>query len=106
MAEKIHAAHILLMHADCEQSSSARSREDALEEIKAIKSELANGAEFEQLAAENSDCPSGADGGDLGFFGRGAMVPEFEEAAFSLKVGEVSDVVETEFGYHLIHRIA
>ena len=53
---------------------------------------------------ENSDCPSGRQGGDLGTFGRGQMVGAFEDAAFGLAVGETSGVVETDFGYHLIRR--
>ncbi len=60
--------------------------------------------DFADLAAENSDCPSGREGGDLGHFGKGAMVPEFEKAAFALAVNEVSGSVETDFGYHLIVR--
>ena len=59
---------------------------------------------FFDLAKEHSDCPSGNEGGDLGHFGKGMMVPEFEESAFSMEVGETSGVVETSFGYHLIQR--
>ena len=59
---------------------------------------------FSEIATEFSDCPSAEKGGDLGKFGRGAMVKAFDIAAFELEVGEVSEVVETEFGYHLIHR--
>ena len=106
MPDEVHVAHILIMHKDSERSSSARTREEAAEEIEALKKQIAGGAEFADLATENSDCPSASDGGNLGTFGRGAMVPEFEEAAFKLEVGQLSDVVETDFGYHLIYRVA
>ena len=59
-------------------------------------------ADFHELAGANSKCPSGSRGGDLGDFGRGQMVPEFEQAAFALNIGEISGVVKTQFGYHLI----
>ncbi|MSO85601.1 MAG: parvulin peptidyl-prolyl isomerase [Rhodospirillales bacterium] len=104
MTDKIRASHILLMHADTGGGDSERSRADALAEINEIKRRLGAGEDFADLAAENSDCPSGRDGGDLGSFRKGAMVPAFEQAAFALKVDEVSDVIETEFGYHLIAR--
>ncbi|MBQ7450609.1 peptidylprolyl isomerase [bacterium] len=57
---------------------------------------------FEEAAKKYSQCPSGQNGGDLGFFGRGMMVKEFEDAAFSLPLGKVSNPVKTQFGYHLI----
>ena len=60
------------------------------------------GQAFVREAKEHSDCPSGAEGGSLGWFGRGMMVPEFDKAAFEMKCGEVSDVIETQFGYHII----
>ena len=60
------------------------------------------GQAFCAEAREHSDCPSGAQGGSLGWFGPGMMVPEFDKAAFSMKCGEVSDVIETQFGYHII----
>ena len=74
----------------------------ALEKIKDLKKQLDAGADFAELAKANSDCPSSARGGDLGEFKRGQMVKEFEDVAFSLDVGKVSDPVKTAFGYHLI----
>ena len=59
-------------------------------------------AAFAAAAKEHSDCPSGAQGGDLGWFGHGMMVPEFDQAAFALKDGELSGVIETQFGYHVL----
>ena len=64
--------------------------------------QIQNGADFAALAKQHSSCPSGKNGGDLGFFGRGRMVPEFEQAAFGMQVGQVSNPVKTQFGYHLI----
>lgn len=87
MAEEIKASHILV---------------DTEEEAISLKEEILSGKAFEDVAAENSLCPSAADGGDLGYFGRGQMVSEFENAAFDLNVGEISDPVRTNFGWHLI----
>ena len=68
----------------------------------AIKSRITEGESFEELAKQYSKCPSKEKGGDLGYFGRGQMVPEFENAAFSTPIGDVSDPVKTRFGWHLI----
>ena len=99
MPDSIRASHIL-------RNVDGRSKEDALREVEDIKSTIDDGGDFADQAREHSECPSGHSGGDLGDFGRGMMVPAFEEAAFKLDVDEVSGPVETDFGYHLILRTA
>lgn len=71
-------------------------------EAQQIKKEIDNGGDFEYYARVYSMCPSGRNGGDLGYFGKGQMVREFEKAAFNLPVGAVSNPVYTQFGWHLI----
>ncbi len=85
--ESVKAKHILV---------------DTFEECDNIASEIKAGLNFEEAAQKYSKCPSNANGGDLGTFTRGRMVPEFEEAAFKLNIGEISEPVKTQFGYHLI----
>ncbi len=75
---------------------------EEMEKAQQILDELAEGADFAALAREHSTCPSSERGGALGWFGRGRMVPEFEEAAFALQVGELSGLVQTDFGVHII----
>jgi parvulin-like peptidyl-prolyl isomerase len=104
MSDQIRASHILINHADAPQANTQLSAEDAMKQIKALKTKIEGGTPFEQIAGEHSDCPSARQGGDLGNFGRGAMVPEFDQAAFELEVGDISEVIETVFGYHLIYR--
>lgn len=104
MADRVRASHILLMYKGSARSTATRSKDEAQQQIQALKGELAGGADFASLAKQHSDCPSSAKGGDLGMFGPGQMVKPFETAAFSMPVGGVSDVVETDFGYHLIMR--
>lgn len=86
-AEGVQASHILV-----EDESQAKE----------ISAELNNGLSFEDAAKKYSKCPSNERGGDLGFFSKGQMVPEFENAAFSMEKGEVSEPVKTQFGYHII----
>lgn len=71
-------------------------------ECEALKSQIENGADFAELARQHSQCPSSRRGGELGEFGRGQMVREFDEVVFSAAVGEVQGPVKTQFGYHLI----
>ena len=73
------------------------------EQAEKLKKEIENGdITFEEAAKKYSTCPSGKNGGDLGYFGRNMMVREFEDAAFSLPLGSISNPVKTQFGYHLI----
>lgn len=101
---QVRASHILLMYAGSARSTATRSKADAQSLIADLKSQVDQGADFAALAKQHSDCPSGAGGGDLGAFGRGSMVKPFEDATFAMGVGDVSDVVETDFGYHIIKR--
>ena len=85
--------------------AKAAEAEKKIKELKAqidATPEAEKAAKFAELAKGNSDCPSGSKGGDLGFFTHGQMVPEFDKAAFELPVGNVSDIVKTSFGYHII----
>ena len=104
MSEQIQVSHVLVGYVNAQNSSSLLTKEEALERIQDLKSQVLSGMSFSEIATEFSDCPSAEKGGDLGKFGRGAMVKAFDMAAFELEVGEVSEVVETEFGYHIIHR--
>jgi len=98
--EELKASHILIKLADTDPQEK---KDDALKRAKKIVS-LAreDGADFALLAREHSEGPSAASGGDLGFFTKGRMVKPFEDAAFSLEVGRVSEPVLTQFGYHVI----
>lgn len=97
--EQVKASHILIK---LDPAADDVQKAKAKKEIEDLQKKLKEGAEFAQLAKEHSQGPSGPKGGDLGFFSRGQMVKPFENVAFELKVGEVSEIVETRFGYHLI----
>jgi parvulin-like peptidyl-prolyl isomerase len=79
---------------------------NTLEEAVNLKSQISDAKSFADIAGRTSMCPSRSQGGDLGMFPRGAMVKPFEDAAFSLDVGSISEPVQTQFGYHLIIRTA
>ena len=97
--ERVRASHVLIKVGaeDTEQIKSEKRRK-----IEKIEMDIKQGGDFAAIASEYSDCPSKKNGGDLGFFSRGQMVKPFEDSAFALKPGEISGVVETKFGYHVI----
>ena len=97
--ETVAASHILI---GTEPTDSAEEKAAKRQQLEDIRQQLVDGADFATLAGEHSSCPSRAQGGSLGQFERGRMVPAFEQAAFSQEVGTVGEVVETQFGYHLI----
>lgn len=101
--EQVKASHILIK-VDTTDPNSDPNEVKAIARAKAedLLKQIQAGADFAGLAKANSDCPSAENGGDLGFFDKGKMVPPFEKAAFELEVGQVSDIVETSFGYHII----
>ena len=90
MTNEIHCAHILV-----------KTEKDA----QSVLNRLKNGEKFANIAGEVSLCPSRKRGGDLGAFGRGRMVKEFEQAAFALQKGQVSPIVKTKFGFHVVKRL-
>lgn len=90
MPNQIHCAHILVK---------------TEQEAKDILEDLQNGVSFANLAQQKSLCPSRKQGGDLGTFGRGQMVKPFEKAAFALEKGQISQLVKTEFGWHVVKRL-
>lgn len=77
---------------------------DTIEQATELKQQISEGANFAGVAQAHSKCPSKANGGDLGEFGPGMMVKPFEDAVLALEVGGVSEPVQTQFGYHLVHR--
>jgi len=87
---EIHCSHILVK---------------TEQEAKQLLGEIQKGISFSAIAKQKSICPSGKDGGDLGFFSHGQMVREFEKASFALKKGEIAGPVRTEFGWHIIKRL-
>ena len=90
MSNKVHCVHILV--------KTEKEANKVLERLK-------KGEKFSKIAKELSLCPSKKRGGDLGTFGRGQMVKEFEKAAFALQKGQISSIIKTKFGYHIIRRI-
>lgn len=104
--EQIGASHILIGFKGAARSKATRTKDEATREADRLIKEAAKpGADFAELAKKHSDGPSAPRGGALGKFGKGRMVPAFEQAAFALKPGEVTKKpVETQFGFHIIKR--
>lgn len=97
--ERVRASHIL---AKVDAGANDADKKKARQKIEDVQKKVKKGEDFGALAKQYSDCPSSAKGGDLDYFQRGQMVKPFEDAAFAMKVGDVSNIVETQFGYHLI----
>ncbi|KAG9022536.1 hypothetical protein FS842_006125 [Serendipita sp. 407] len=109
--DAVRASHLLVKHKDSRRPSSwketniTRTKEEAIDILLGYKDQIAGDPhKFASLAREHSDCSSHSKGGDLGQFTRGQMQKPFEEATFALKPGEMSGIVETDSGVHLIYR--
>lgn len=109
---EIRCCHLLVKHRESRRPASwkspkiTRSKEEAVKILKGFRERIASGeVKFQDLARKESDCSSAKNGGDLGPFGRGVMQKEFEDAAFALEVGQMSDIVMTQSGAHIILRI-
>ena len=105
--EQVTARHILIRFKDSpapqREGQPERSDDEALAKAKEVRAQIAGGGDFAEIAKKDSDdTGSGANGGGLGAFGHGSMVKPFEDAAFSLKTGELSEPIKTQFGYHII----
>lgn len=111
--DKVRCSHLLVKHRESRRPSSwreeniTRSKEEALQILQGHREKIASGEKtFEELASQFSDCSSAKRGGDLGEFGQGQMQKPFEDAGFSMKVGELSGPVWTDSGVHIILRTA
>ncbi|EIW63725.1 rotamase-domain-containing protein [Trametes versicolor FP-101664 SS1] len=110
---QVRASHLLVKHNGSRRPSSwkepniTRSKEEAIQILKGYEAQINSSPEkFAELASKHSDCSSHSHGGDLGFFKPGQMQKPFEDATYALKVGEISDIISTESGVHLILRTA
>lgn len=97
--EQVRASHILIT---VKPDADEATKREARKKLERIRKKIIAGGDFAAFAKKNSDCPSSSKGGDLGYFSRGQMVKPFEAAVFSMMPGDISDIVETQFGYHLI----
>ncbi|KAJ0971005.1 hypothetical protein J5N97_018964 [Dioscorea zingiberensis] len=113
--QQVRASHILIKHEGSRRKASWKdpdgriisttTRDAAASQLRSLLDDIVSGkVRFEDVASRYSDCSSAKRGGDLGRFGRGQMQKPFEEAAFSLRVGEISDIVDTDSGVHIILR--
>ena len=110
---KVRASHIVIKHAGSRRPSSwkeetiTRTKDEAIAILKDLRKRIADdGEDFATIAGTESDCGSYVKGGDLGFFGKGQMQKPFEDAVYALQVGDLSDVVDTDSGVHIILRTA
>ncbi|XP_019157515.1 peptidyl-prolyl cis-trans isomerase Pin1-like [Ipomoea triloba] len=114
-SEKVMASHILIKHQGSRRKASWKdpegrvicntTRDAAASQLRALRDDILSGkSNFEDVASRFSDCSSAKRGGDLGPFGRGQMQKPFENATFALKIGEISDIVDTDSGVHIIKR--
>lgn len=103
--DEVRASHILISTLDPDkQPLPEEQKEEKRKKAEEVLVKAKSGEDFAKLAEEYSDDPGSAiSGGDLGYFGQGVMVPEFNDKAFSMKVGEISELVETQYGYHIIY---
>ena len=101
-ADRAQAQHILIQP----RGESDDARREARAKLAEVRRRVERGADFAEMAAAYSDCPSGKNtGGSLGWFARGAMLPEFDQAVFSMEIGELSEIVQTPVGYHIIRKL-
>jgi peptidyl-prolyl cis-trans isomerase C len=101
--EQVHARHILIHTKPLSPGQKEQTEAEALAKAQEVRKKIVDGADFAAVASQESDdAGSKVKGGDLGTFKRGQMVPQFEQAAFTLKIGELSEPVKTQYGYHLI----
>ncbi|CAH1437194.1 unnamed protein product [Lactuca virosa] len=114
-SDKVRASHILIKHEGSRRKASWKdpegriisntTRDSAVSQLKTLRDDIVSGkSKFEDVASRYSDCSSAKRGGDLGSFGRKQMQKPFEEATYALKVGEISDIVDTDSGVHIIKR--
>mmetsp|Transcript_19326 Transcript_19326/g.32485 ORF Transcript_19326/g.32485 Transcript_19326/m.32485 type:complete len:116 (-) Transcript_19326:353-700(-) len=113
---QVRATHILVKHQGSRRAASwkdpdgdqikKRTKEQAIEQLKKFMGAIEGGADWAQIAEKESDCGSAKQGGDLGFFGRGDMQKPFEDATYALEVGQISGIVDTDSGVHIIKRLA
>ena len=97
--EAVRASHILFR---VDETADAATKKKAMDQAQSVLKQARDGADFAELAKKHSADGSAQQGGDLNFFTRGQMVPPFDQAAFAMKPGEISDIVTTQFGYHII----
>ena len=112
MSQQVRVCHILQKHTQSRNPHDSyrnkpitRSKDEAIANVQAFKAQITSAEDFMRIASESSECRSAANGGDLGFFGPGQMQAPFEHASFALQVGQISELVDTDSGIHIILRV-